>query len=170
MSLRKDPAHNPQRAGTHLTGSRLLTSKMQKEGIPLTGPYTVPNYTLETPPRTSFLLTQVYLSTPPWRMPSHPVKDAPPGPAPKLILTYTRSFQSVHTAVYMLVIVSVSLIIKDQQKMDSLKANWISWACFKRCSYFFITWQKLLMSNTKEETGKLVSSLMVHPEKGFSYS
>lgn len=62
--------------------------------------------------------------------------------------------------VYTLVILSISQIIKDWQKMDLLKANWVSVACLKVCCYFFISWQKVY-----EETGKLISSLMVHPEK-----
>lgn len=97
-----------------------------EKGVPSTGPDMVPHQTPEAPPCISFRLTQVYLSTPPWRMPSHPARDAPSEPAPKSIAAYPSSLQGVQVAVYVLVIVSVSLIIKDWQKVDSLKANWPS--------------------------------------------
>lgn len=97
-----------------------------EKGVPSSGPDMVSHQTPEAPLCTSFWLTQVYLSTPPWRTPSHPASDAPSEPAPKPIVEHPRSLQGVQAAVYVLVIVSISLIIMDWQKVDSLKANWPS--------------------------------------------
>lgn len=97
-----------------------------EKGVPSTGPNMVSHHTPEAPPCISFWLTQVYLFTRPWRMPNHPARDAPSEPAPKPTVAHPSSLQGVQAAVYVLVVVSISLIIKDWQKVGSLKANWPS--------------------------------------------
>lgn len=107
-------------------GFKVTHEQNAEKGVPSIGPNMASHQTPEAPPCTSFQLTQVYLSTSPRRMPSHPARDAPSEPAPKPIVAHPRSLQGVQAAIYVLVIVSISLIIKDWQKVDSLKANWPS--------------------------------------------
>lgn len=96
-----------------------------EKGIPSSGPDMV-SQTPEAPPCTSFQLTQVHLSTPPQRMPSHPAGDAPSEPAPKPTVAHPRSLQVSKQQCMCRSLVSISLIIKDWQKVDSLKPKWPS--------------------------------------------
>lgn len=94
-----------------------------EKGVPSSGPGMVSQQTPEAPLCTSFQLTQVCLSTPPQRMPNHPARDAPSEPAPNPTIAHPRSLQGVQASVYVQVTVSLSLIIKDWQKVNSLKPN-----------------------------------------------